>query len=47
VLSKKLSERHGARSIKLRPLPKGRYTLTLFATVNKRSIAEQKSFRLS
>lgn len=47
VLSKKLSERHGARSIKLKPLPKGRYTLTLFATVNKRSVAEQKGFRLS
>jgi hypothetical protein len=47
VLRKKRSERHGARSIKLGSLPKGRYTLTLFATVNKRSVAEQKSFRLS
>jgi hypothetical protein len=47
VLSRTLSERRGARSITLKALPKGRYTLTVFATVNKRSDAGQTSFRLS
>ncbi|HYZ81824.1 MAG TPA: hypothetical protein VE571_11165 [Solirubrobacteraceae bacterium] len=39
--------RRGSRSLKLGALPRGRYTLTVFATVQKRSAAVQKSFRVT
>ena len=32
---------------RLRALPRGRYTLTVFATVAKRSAAVQKSFHVT
>jgi hypothetical protein len=47
VLKRTASARKGSRTLKLGPLPKGRYTLTVFATVQKRSAAVQKSFRVT
>jgi hypothetical protein len=46
VLHRTANARRGAGSIKLGALPRGRYTLTVFATAQKRTIAAQKSFRL-
>ena len=47
VLKRTTTVRHGSRAIMLKALPRGRYTLTLFATVDKRSAAVQKSFRVT
>jgi hypothetical protein len=47
VLKRSTSVRHGSRSLTLSALSRGRYTLMLFATVDKRSIAVQKSFRIT
>ena len=47
VLKRTTTVRHGSRAITLRALPRGRYTLTLFASVDKRSAAVQKSFRVT
>jgi FecR protein len=47
VLTRKAAVGPGARVLTLKALPKGRYTLTVFATVQKRSAAVQKSFRVT
>lgn len=47
VLKRTASARHGSRSLSLRALPRGRYTLMLFATVRRRSALVQKSFRVT
>jgi hypothetical protein len=47
VLKRTATARRGARSLMLGALPRGRYTLMVFATVQKRSAAVQKSFRVS
>jgi hypothetical protein len=47
VLRRTSAARHGARSLVLATLPRGRYTLVLFATVHARSVAVQKSFRVT
>ncbi len=47
VVKRTAAVRHGSRAITLKALPRGRYTLTLFATVDKRSAAVQKSFRVT
>jgi hypothetical protein len=47
VLKRTTSARHGARALTLRALPRGHYTLMLFATVDKRSAAVQKNFRVT
>jgi hypothetical protein len=47
LLKRTTSARHGARSLVLGALPRGRYTLMLFATVQKRSSAVQKTFRVT
>lgn len=47
LLKRMTSARHGARALTLRALPRGHYTLMLFATVDKRSAAVQKSFRVT
>jgi len=47
VLKRTTSARRGAGSLRLSALHRGRYTLTVFATVNKRSVAVQKSFRVT
>jgi hypothetical protein len=47
VLRRTSAARHGARSLVLASLPRGRYTLVLFATVHARSVAVQKSFRVT
>jgi hypothetical protein len=47
VLKRSASVRHGSRSLTLGALPRGRYTLMLFATVDKRSMAVQKSFHVT
>jgi hypothetical protein len=47
VLKRTTSVRHGARSLVLSALPRGRYTLMVFATVDKRSVAVQKSVRVT
>ena len=44
VLQRKVAAPKGASSLKLGSLPRGRYTLTVFATVQTRSTATQKSF---
>jgi len=47
VLTRTASVRPGSRVLTLKALPKGRYTLTVFATVQKRSVAVQESFRVT
>jgi hypothetical protein len=47
VLQRTASARRGAGTIVLRALKRGRYTLTVFATVDKRAIAVQKSVRVT
>jgi hypothetical protein len=47
VLRRKANAHRGAGSIKLGALPRGRYTLTLFATVHTRSAAAQTTFRVA
>ncbi len=47
VLMRTTAVRHGARSLTLSALPRGRYTLMLFATVDKRAFAVQKSFHVT
>ena len=47
VLKRTTPVRAGAHTLALHALPRGRYTLTLFATVQKRSMAVQKSFRVT
>jgi hypothetical protein len=47
VLQRKVAAHKGAGSVKLGSLPRGRYTLTVFATAQKRSTATQKSFRIT
>jgi hypothetical protein len=47
VLKRTASARRGAGKLVLRALSRGRYTLMVFATVDKRSIAVQKSFRVT
>jgi FecR protein len=47
VLKRTTPVRGGAHTLALHALPRGRYTLTLFATVQKRSMAVQKSFRVT
>jgi FecR protein len=47
VLKRTASARHGTRSLVLGALPRGRYTLMLFATVHARSVAVQKSFHVT
>ena len=46
VLQRTVAAHQGAGAVKLGSLPPGRYTLTVFATVQKRSTAAQKSFRV-
>jgi hypothetical protein len=46
VLKRTASARRGTHSLALTALARGRYALTLFATVDKRSAAVQKSFRI-
>jgi hypothetical protein len=47
VLKRITSAHRGAHTLALRALSRGRYTLTLFATVQKRSMAVQQSFRVT
>ena len=47
VLQRKEAAHKGAGAVKLGSLPRGRYTLTVFATVQKRSTAAQTSFRVT
>lgn len=47
VLKRTTLAHRGARSLVLRALPRGRYTLMLFATVHARSVAVQKSFHVT
>ena len=47
VLQRKVAAHKGAGAVRLGSLPRGRYTLTVFATVQKRSAAVQKSFRVT
>ena len=46
MLKRTASAHRGSRTLKLKALPRGRYTLTVFATVQKRSVAVQESFRV-
>ncbi len=46
VLQRTVAAHKGAGAVKLGSLPRGRYTLTVFATVQKRSTAAQESFRV-
>jgi hypothetical protein len=47
VLKRTTLAHRGVRSLVLRALPRGRYTLMLFATVHARSVAVQKSFHVT
>lgn len=47
VLTRTASARRGAGTVVLHALKRGRYTLTVFATVDRRAIAVQKSVRVT